>query len=258
LKGLIGLFDFKGRTVIVTGAGSRKGIGRETALAFAEQGADVVVADMDIDGARQVAEEIKAMGVKSLAVELNVTKTESAYAMADTVIKEFGKIDVLVNNAGITQPVKVKDMTLDDFRRVTEVNLMGTFNCCKAVMEPMKEKKYGRIVNLSSVSGKQGGGVFGGAHYCASKAGILGFSKALARELVLDGITVNSVCPGAASTEIRKGIADELENQIANSIPLKRVATAREVAAAIVFLASEDASYITGEDIDVNGGSHMD
>lgn len=252
------MFDFKGRTVIVTGAGSKKGIGRETALAFAEQGADVVIADMNLDGAQEVANEIAAKGVRSLAVELNVTNPDSAYAMIDAVQKEFGKIDVLVNNAGITQPVKVKDMTLDDFRRINEVNLMGTFNCCKAVMEPMKAAGYGRIVSVSSVSGKQGGGVFGGAHYCASKAGVLGFSKSLARELVLDGITVNCVCPGAASTEIRKGIADEQENQIVQGIPMKRVATAREVAAAILFLASEEASYITGEDIDVNGGSHMD
>lgn len=252
------MFDFTGRTVVVTGAGSAKGIGRETALAFARQGADVVVADMNLDGAKQVAAEIAALGKRSLAVALNVTDPESAQEMAKCVVSEFGKIDVLVNNAGITQPIKVKDMTLDDFRRITEVNLMGTFNCCKAVMEPMKEKGYGRIVNISSISGKQGGGVFGGAHYCASKAGVLGFSKSLARELVLDGITVNCVCPGAASTEIRKGITDELENQIAQSIPLKRVARATEVAAAILFLAAEEASYITGEDIDVNGGSHMD
>ncbi len=252
------MFDFKNQVVIVTGAGSRKGIGRDAALAFAEQGADVVVADMDQDGARETAKEIEAAGRRSLALKLDVTDPESARAMADAAVAAFGKIDVLVNNAGITQPVKVKDMTLADFRRIVEVNLMGTFNCCKAVMEYMKEKKYGRIVNISSISGKQGGGVFGGAHYCGSKAGVLGFSKSLARELVLDGITVNSVCPGAASTEIRKGIADELENKIAESIPLKRVAHVREVSAAIVFLASKEASYITGEDIDVNGGSHMD
>lgn len=252
------MFDFIGRTVIVTGAGSPKGIGRETALAFAEQGADVVIADIDVQGARAVAKEIEAMGVRALAIELDVTNPQSANAMVDAVVKEFGKIDVLVNNAGITQSIKTKDMTLADFRRIVEVNLMGTFNCCKAVMDPMKQNKYGRIVNLGSISGKQGGGVFGGAHYCASKAGILGFSKALARELVLDGITVNSVCPGAAATEIRKGITDDLETKIVESIPMKRVSTAREVAACIVFLASEEASYVTGEDIDVNGGSHMD
>ncbi len=252
------MFDFKGRTVIVTGSGSKRGLGRDTVLAFAEAGANVVVADMNLAGAEEVAKEAEALGARALAVELNVTDPKSAEAVAGLTIKTFGKIDVLVNNAGITQPVKVKDMTLDDFRRIVEVNLMGTFNCCKAVMESMKQKKYGRIVNISSISGKQGGGVFGGAHYCASKAGVLGFSKSLARELVLDGITVNSVCPGAAATEIRAGITDELENKIAESIPMKRVAFPREVSAAVVFLASEEASYITGEDIDVNGGSHMD
>ena len=252
------MFDFKGRTVIITGSGSARGLGREAVMCFAEAGADVVVADMNLEGAEAVAEEARAKGVNAMAVKLNVTDPESAAAMAETVAKEFGKIDVLVNNAGITQPIKVKDMTLEDFRRIVEVNLMGTFNCCKAVMEYMKEKKYGRIVNVSSISGKQGGGVFGGAHYCASKAGVLGFSKSLARELVLDGITVNCVCPGAAATEIRRGISDEDENRIAEGIPMKRVATQREVAAAMVFLASEEASYITGEDIDVNGGAHMD
>ena len=252
------MFDFKGRVVIVTGSGSAKGLGREAVMCFAEAGADVVVADMNLAGAEEVAEEARKKGVRALAVELNVTDPESANAMAKAVVDEFGKIDVLVNNAGITQPKKVKDMTLDDFRRIVEVNLMGTFNCCKAVMEYMKEKKYGRIVNISSISGKQGGGVFGGAHYCASKAGVLGFSKSLARELALDGVTVNCVCPGAAATEIRKGISDEAEQSIADAVPMKRVATQREVAAAMVFLASEEASYITGEDIDVNGGAHMD
>lgn len=252
------MFCFKGQVVIVTGAGSQTGIGKDIALAFAEQGADVAVADMNINGAKEVAAQVEATGVKSLAIKLDVTDPKSTTAMADAVLSKFGKIDVLINNAGITQPVKVKDMTLDDFRRIQEVNLMGVFNCCKAVMEAMKEKKYGRIVTVSSVSGKQGGGVFGGAHYCASKAGVLGFSKSLARELVLDGITVNSVCPGAVATEIRKGISDELEAQIAAGVPLKRVANVREVSAAIVFLASKEASYITGEDIDVNGGAHMD
>jgi len=252
------VFDFKGQVVIVTGAGGQKGFGRDIALSFAEQGANIVAADINFEGAQAIADEAAKLGVRSLAVKLDVTDPKSTKAMADSVIKEFGKIDVLVNNAGITQPVKVKDMTLEDFRRIVEVNLMGVFNCCKAVMEHMKSAKYGRIVNVSSVSAKQGGGVFGGAHYCAAKAGVLGFSKSLARELVLDGITVNSVCPGAAATEIRKGISDELENMIAQSIPLKRVATVREVSAAIVFLASKEASYITGEDVDINGGAHMD
>jgi NAD(P)-dependent dehydrogenase (short-subunit alcohol dehydrogenase family) len=252
------MYDFKDQVVIVTGASGVKGFGRDIALSFAEQGADVVTADINLEGAQQIADEVALMGVRSLAVKLDVTDPKSTEVMVDTVIKEFGKIDVLINNAGVTQPVKVKDMTLDDFRRIVEVNLMGVFNCSKSVMEPMKSKRYGRIVNVSSVSAKQGGGVFGGAHYCAAKAGVLGFSKSLARELVLENITVNSVCPGAANTEIRKGISDELENQIAQSIPLKRVATVREVSAAIVFLASKEASYITGEDIDINGGSHMD
>ena len=152
----------------------------------------------------------------------------------------------------------VLDTTIDDWNKIINVNLTGTFLCSKAVLPHMQENKFGRIVNISSVSGKRGGGVYGGAHYSASKAGVLGFAKALARECVLDGVTVNSVCPGLIATEIRKGLSDEKERESWKSIPMQRPGTVEEVACAVAFLASDDASYITGEDIDVNGGSHMD
>lgn len=250
--------NFTGRTAIVTGSGSRSGIGRETALNFASKGANVVIADMNLDGAKAVAEEARALGAKAIAVQVNITDEASVKAMMDAAVKEFGKIDILVNNAGITQPKKTLDMTLEDFTRIINVNLVGTFLCSKAVAPLMAKNKYGRIVNLSSVSGKRGGGVYGGSHYSAAKAGILGFSKALAREVVEDGITINSVCPGLVATEIRAGLSDEQEHAIWESIPMKRPATAKEIADTILFLASEEASYITGEDIDINGGSHMD
>ncbi len=250
--------SFTGKIAIVTGAGSARGIGRETALCLAEKGANVVVADLDLAGAETVAEEIRALGREALAVQLNVTDEDSAQAMVAKVMARFGRIDILVNNAGITQPITTLDMTAKDFRRILEVNLVGTFICSKAVIPSMAKNKYGRIVNLSSVSGKRGGGVYGGSHYSAAKAGVLGFAKALAREVVEDGITVNSVCPGLVATDIRKGLSDEREREIWKTIPMQRPGTPREIAEAICFLASEEAAYITGEDIDINGGSHMD
>jgi 3-oxoacyl-[acyl-carrier protein] reductase len=191
-------------------------------------------------------------------VELNVTDEASVRRMVAETINEFGKIDILVNNAGITQPIKTINTTAADWDRILAVNLKGTFLCSQAVLKTMIERKYGRIVNMSSVSGKRGGGVYGGSHYSAAKAGVLGFSKALAREVVEYGITVNCVAPGLIATDIRAGLSMEKEKAIWETIPMKRPGSAEEIAAAVAFLASDEAAYITGEDIDVNGGSHMD
>ena len=246
------------RVAMVTGAGSPKGIGRAIALYMAKEGYNIVVADMNLEGANNVAEEVCQLGRKAIGVEVNVTDESSIQAMAEQALDKMGHVDVLVNCAGITQPVTVLDTTVADWERIMAVNLRGTFLCSKAILPGMKNQKYGRIVSISSVSGKRGGGVYGGAHYSAAKAGILGFSKALARECVADGVTVNCVCPGLIATEIRKGLPDEIERATWETIPMKRPGTAEEVAHAVAFLASEGASYITGEDIDVNGGSHMD
>lgn len=250
--------SFKGRTAIVTGAGSEQGIGMETAIVLAEKGCNLVVADLDLEGAARLAGQIRGLGVEALALPLDVTDEGSVREMVEKTLERFGRIDILVNNAGITQPIRTIDISLEDFMRIIGVNLVGTFLCSKAVIKPMAERKYGRIVSLSSVSGKRGGGVYGGSHYSAAKAGILGFSKALAREVVEDGITVNSVCPGLVATKIRKGITEEQERAMWEPIPMKRPATTREIAETIAFLASDEAAYITGEDIDINGGSHMD
>lgn len=252
------MFELNNRVAIVTGSGSDKGIGRTVAITLAKQGAAVIVADINTEGVRDTVNAITEAGGKALGVELNVTNKESIDAMIDKVLTTFGRIDILVNNAGISQKVTVQDMTLEDINRIFNVNMFGLFLCTQAVVETMKKQKYGRIVSLSSVSAKRGGGVFGGAHYSASKAAVLGFSKNLAREVALDGITVNCVAPGLVNTEIWKSLSEEIAKDVIAGIPLGRPAEREEIAATIAFLVSKEASYITGEEIDINGGSHMD
>ncbi|AZO96589.1 3-oxoacyl-ACP reductase family protein [Halocella sp. SP3-1] len=253
------MFELTDKVAIVTGAGSKRGIGRSIVLGLAEQGAKVVVCDVDFDGAKAVAEEVEKKGVESLAVKVDVINEEDINQLVEKTIKKFGKIDILVNNAGITQPVKVLDTTAEDWDRIMDVNLKGSFLCTKAVLPSMLEQKYGRVINVSSVSGKRGGGVFGGAHYSASKAGMLAFAKALSREVCPRGITVNSVAPGLVATDIRGGVeSQEKQKEMTADIPCRRMGKPEEIAATVCFLASKEAGYITGEDIDINGGSHMD
>lgn len=253
--------DFKGRVAIVTGSGSPRGIGREITRALAEKGCSVVVADMNLEGAQKNADELKdEFGCDSMAVSVNVTDMDSVQAMFEAVDAKYGRIDILCNNAGITQPVTIADMTKDDFLKIMNVNLVGTFVCSKLVVPYMVKGKYGRIVNTSSVSAKCGGGVYGGAHYCAAKAGIVGFARAQAMELCKeykDMITVNSVCPGLIATDIRATLSDEKEKESREKQAMGRAGTAREVANTIVWLASDEASYVSGEDININGGSYF-
>ncbi|WP_129727664.1 MULTISPECIES: SDR family NAD(P)-dependent oxidoreductase [Bacillaceae] len=252
------MFRLDNKVAIVTGSGSKRGIGRTIALTLAKQGAAVVVADLNMDGIQDTVNAITEAGGKALGVELNVTSKESNEAMVEKILQEYGRIDILVNNAGISQKVTVEDMTLEDITRVFNVNMFGLFLCTQAVLETMKKQKYGRIISLSSVSAKRGGGVFGGPHYSASKAAVLGFSKNLAREVALDGITVNCIAPGLVNTDIWKSLPEEQAKNVIAGIPMGRPGETEEIASAIAFLASEEASYITGEEIDINGGSHMD
>jgi 3-oxoacyl-[acyl-carrier protein] reductase len=252
------MFELNDRVAIVTGSGSPKGIGRTIAMTLAKQGAAVVVADMNVKGVEDTVNAIKETGGKALGVELDVTSKKSNDDMVAKVIEEYGRIDILVNNAGISQKVTVEDMTSEDMKRIFNVNMFGLFLCSQAVLKPMKKQKFGRIINLSSVSGKRGGGIFGGAHYSASKAAVLGFSKNLAREVAVEGITVNSVVPGLINTEIWKSLPKEQASGIIAGIPMGRPGETEEIAATVAFLASKEASYITGEDIDINGGQHMD
>jgi len=252
------MLDFNGQVVIVTGSGSPKGIGRTIAQTFAKQGATVVLTDINQEGVEANAKEIESMGGKAYGVAGNICDKASVDALIADVLAKFGRIDVLVNNAGISQKVTVADMTMTDIQRIFNVNMFGLFQITQAVCEVMKKQSYGRIVHLSSVSGKRGGGVFGGAHYSASKAAVLGFSKNLAREVSQYGITTNCVCPGLINTEIWKSLPAEQAQAVIDTIPMGRPGETQEVANAIVFLASKEASYITGEEIDINGGSHMD
>lgn len=250
--------EFTNQVVIVTGAAAERSIGRTTANLFAQKGATVIVADMDYEKAQESVAEIEAAGGCAFPIKVNVTNEEEVNHMVQTTLKKFGRIDVLFNNAGITQPVTLLDTNLEDWNRIIEVNLTGTFLVTKAVLPSMIKNQYGRIINMSSVSGKRGGGVYGGAHYSAAKAGVLGFSKAVAREIMTDGITINSVAPGAIATDIRREFTQEQERATWEAIPMKRPGTAAEVGNAVLFLASKEAAYITGEDIDINGGVHLD
>lgn len=252
------MFRFDDQVVIVTGSGSEKGIGRVIASDFAKQGATVVIADINQEGINNTVRFIEGEGGKAFGITLDVTNKESVDSMVKTIMDKYGRIDVLVNNAGISQKVTVADMTLEDIKRVFNVNMFGLFLCTQACMKPMIEAGYGRIVNLSSVSGKRGGGIFGGAHYSASKAAVLGFSKNLSREISDKGITINSVCPGLINTEIWKSLCKEDADKVIAGIPIGRPGETCEVSSAILFLASKEAGYITGEEIDINGGSHMD
>jgi NAD(P)-dependent dehydrogenase (short-subunit alcohol dehydrogenase family) len=253
------MFELTHRIAIVTGAGSKNGIGRATALALAKQGADVAVCDLNRPGVDETVDAIRALGRRALGFKVDVTRPEQVQGMVDAVEKAWGRIDILANIAGITQPIKVADTTPEDWDRITGVNMKGTFLFSKAVAAVMRKHQYGRIVNMSSVSAKRGGGVFGGAHYSAAKAGILGFAKALAREVAAEGITVNSITPGLVLTDIRGGIeSEEGQAKLAADIPLKRLCRPDEIAALVCFLTSEEAGYITGEEVDINGGSHMD
>ncbi|MCG7339250.1 SDR family oxidoreductase [Staphylococcus sp. ACRSN] len=252
------MFRLDDQVAIITGSGSPKGIGKEIALTFAEQGAKLVIADLNKEGVDEVVNEIENKGGVAFGIELDVTNKVSVDNMIESVMEYYGKIDILVNNAGISQKVTVEDMTLKDMQKIFTVNMFGLFLTTQAVLKPMKTQNYGRIVSLSSVSGKRGGGVFGGAHYSASKAAVLGFSKNLAREVSSHGITVNCVAPGLVNTDIWKSLPEDEAKKVIDTIPSGRPGETQEIATTIAFLSSKEASYITGEDIDINGGSHMD
>ncbi|MFN2233178.1 MAG: 3-oxoacyl-[acyl-carrier-protein] reductase [Anaerolineales bacterium] len=245
---------FSGRVAIITG-GSR-GIGRAIAELFASRGADLVIADYQFDLAKKTASEISEQsGQKVIAVEVDVSNFEMAQEMAKKVVDEFGKIDILVNNAGITRDDLLMRMKESDWDDVININLKGAWNCSKAVLRPMMKKRYGRIVNISSVSGQAGQA--GQTNYSASKAGLIGLTKAMAREVASRGIAVNAVAPGFIPTALTNDLPNELKDYILGATPMGRMGTPEEIAFAVAFLASDEASYITGQVLGVDGGMVM-
>ncbi len=242
------------KVVLVTG-GSR-GIGKEVAEIYAENGYDVVinyVSDRtDVEGIKKEFEEKK---VKCLLIKADVSNSEDVEKMIEEAIKEFGKIDVLVNNAGITRDTLLMRMSEEDFDKVIEINLKGTYLVTKQVTKYMMKKRQGSIINLASVVGVVGNA--GQANYAASKAGIIGFTKSIAKELASRNIRVNAVAPGFIETDMTNILKDEVKENIGNQIPLKRMGTAREVAEVIYFLGTDKSSYITGQVINIDGGMVM-
>lgn len=243
-----------GRVAVITGGA--RGIGRAIAEQFALLGADVVIADMIIDLAEKTADEISQLTQrKTLAIKVDVTDTKSASEMVVQAIKQLGKVDILVNNAGITRDTLILRMEEADWDAVLNVNLKGVFNCSKAVIRPMMKQRYGRIVNISSVSGQAGQA--GQTNYSASKAGVIGFTKALAREVATRQITVNAVAPGYIPTFLTNDLPEDLKKSIIDSTPVGRMGKPEEIASAVAFLASEEAAYITGQVLAVDGGLAM-
>jgi NAD(P)-dependent dehydrogenase (short-subunit alcohol dehydrogenase family) len=244
-----------GKTAIISGAAGARGIGFATAKTFAAQGARVAILDLDGAGAVRAASEL---GKDHLGVACNVTDRADCDRAVSEVVKAFGQIDILINNAGITQPVKVWDIVPQDWDRIQDVNLRGVLYLSQAVMPHMRAKKTGSIACMSSVSAQRGGGILGGAHYSAAKAGVLGLAKAMARELGPDNIRVNCVTPGLIVTDINIGkIAPDKEKEILAGIPLARLGRPQDVANIFLFLASDLSGYTTGAVIDVNGGMHI-
>lgn len=240
-----------GKVALVTGAG--RGIGRQIALTLAKYGADVIV---NYNGSRERAEEvvreIETMGRKAAAVQCSVADFTACGKMIEEMLAEFGHIDILVNNAGITKDNLMIKMSEADFDAVIETNLKGTFNTMKHMYRPFLKQKAGRIINLSSVTGLLGNA--GQANYAASKAGVIGLTKSAARELAGRNITVNAVAPGYIDTDMTQAMTDAAKEAVLSQIPLKRAGTPEDIAETVAFLASDKASYITGQVISVDGG----
>lgn len=243
-----------GRVAVVTGAGrGGRGIGRGIAVALAAAGADVVItARTNIADAEAVAAECIALGVKSMAVVADIVDEASVEALFKTTMESFGRVDILVNNAGITRDTLLLRMTVDQWDSVIDANLKGAFLCSRAASKIMLRQKSGRIVNIASVNGLRGSA--GQTNYSASKAGLIGFSRSLAKELASRGITVNVVAPGFIDTQMTDGFEGDAREQVLKTIPLGRFGQAEDVGAAVAFLASNAASYITGQVLTVDGG----
>lgn len=250
------MLKLEGKVAIVTGAGrDGKGIGRFIALALAGQGADIVIADFVPEAAEAVAQDVRSLGRRAVAVKADVSKPADADAIVQKALDEFGKVDILVNNAGITRDALIPRMSEEDWDAVIGTNLKGTFNCTKAVTRPMLKQRSGKIVNIASVMGIIGN--VGQANYSASKAGIIALTKTTAKELGARGINVNAVAPGFIQTAMTDDLPDSVRESIAGRIPLNRLGTSEDVAKLVLFLCTDDSDYITGQVVNVDGGMVM-
>lgn len=246
---------FQGKTVIVTGAGA--GIGRAVSMAFAQEGARVALWDVNGKSAMDVAQEISLRGGETVVRQVDVSKAQQVQEAIEELFSSWNRLDVLVNNAGICLLGPIESIQEKDWDRVMEVNLKGVFLCSKAVMNIMKAQGAGCIINMGSIAGKLGG-IAVGAHYSASKAAVMCLTKSLAKELAPHGIRVNAIAPGVVETDMTRMITGGNWSSYLSQIPLGRLGNPYEVAKAVLFLASDEASYITGEILDVNGGQLMD
>ena len=244
----------EGRVAAITGAS--RGIGRATAELLAKRGADVVVGDLLVDEAKETAAEIaKESGRRLDGYLVDVADSESANKFIESAIENFGKIDILINNAGITRDNLIMRISESDWDAVININLKGAFNCCKAIVRPMMKQRYGRIVNISSVVGLSGNA--GQSNYSASKAGLIGLTKSLAQELGSRNITVNAVAPGYITTVLTDVLSEEIKEAAISATPLGRLGSPEDIARAIAFFVSEDAEFITGQVLSVDGGMVM-
>lgn len=250
-----------GRIAVISGAGRERGIGKATAKLFAAHGASIALLDLDEAEVMAAAADVASAGANAIGLVCDVSNPDSCKAAIDRVLAwpaSRGRVDILVNNAGLTQRKRVADISLEDYGRITDVVLAGTLRLSQAVIPTMKSQRAGSIICVSSMSAQQGGGVFGGAHYCAAKAGVLGLVRAMAKELGPDGIRANAITPGLILTDFsRSGSTDESKHAVARDWPLGRAGDPAEIAGACLFLASDLSSYVTGATLDVNGGAYM-
>lgn len=246
----------KNMICIVTGAASERGIGRETAMLFAAHGAIVAILDLDRGLSQDAASRLPGIGHVGFACD--ITNSGDCNRTVAAIVQEYGHVDVLVNNAGIAQTHKIMEVGRADYDLIMDVTVRGTMQMCQAVIPHMRERRSGSIVNIGSVAAQRGGGIFGGAHYTAAKGAVIALTKALARELAPDQVRVNVVCPSLVPTDIhRNGISEERRLQLISGIPLGRLGTTQDVAGACLYLSSDMSSYVTGIELDVNGGSHI-
>jgi len=245
--------ELKTKVALITGAA--QGIGKAVTLVLARHGADVVVADVNIEKAQETAREVEALGRAAMAVRVDVTRLEDVEKMVEAAVQRFGKIDILINNAGIARDKLILRMTEEDWDTVLNVNLKGTFNCTKAVIKHMSKQRSGKIVNIASVVGIMGNP--GQANYSASKAGVIGLTKTVAREFAARGINVNAIAPGYIQTPMTEVLPEKAKEELKRLIPMERLGQPEDVAHAVLFLVSEASSYITGNILNVNGGIYM-